>query len=118
MIQEILGHMGEPNLPPRLMPALGPPLWEMAGVEPDESDPQAQPAPDYAAQQIPLREEFDQRIAWAGIRRIDVAFRELLVPEAACAANFRRRWPRAQANGHDGAGVSGAIKSIRREIHD
>ncbi len=33
----------------------GPPLWEMPGTEPSESDPQAQPAPDY---------EFDQRVAW------------------------------------------------------
>lgn len=31
------------------------PLWEMAGVEPDGGDTQAQPPPDYA---------FDQRIAW------------------------------------------------------
>jgi len=43
-----------------LKPARGPPLWEMAGVEPDESDPQAQPAPDY---------EFDQRVAWHGRER-------------------------------------------------
>ncbi len=55
VIREILGHLGEPTSPPRLLPARGPPLWEMAGVEPDESDPQAQPAPDY---------EIDQRVAW------------------------------------------------------
>ena len=30
-------------------------IREMAGVEPDEIDPQAQPAPNY---------EFDQRVAW------------------------------------------------------
>ena len=41
--------------PPPLKPARGPPLWEMQGSESDESDPQAQPAPDY---------EFDQRVAW------------------------------------------------------
>ena len=55
VIREILGHLGEPTAPPTLMPARGPPLWELPGSEPDERDPQAQPAPDY---------EFDQRIAW------------------------------------------------------
>lgn len=55
VIREILGHLGELTSPPRLMPARGPSLWEIVGVEPDESDPQAQPAPDY---------EFDQRVAW------------------------------------------------------
>ena len=54
-IREILGHLGEPTSPPRLLPARGPPLWEMQGSESDEIDPQAQPAPDY---------EFDQRTAW------------------------------------------------------
>ena len=33
----------------------GLPLWEIPGAEPGESDPQAQPAPDY---------EFDQRVTW------------------------------------------------------
>ena len=46
VIREILNHLGEPTSPPMLKPARGPPLWEMQGVEPDESDPQAQPAPD------------------------------------------------------------------------
>ncbi len=55
VIREILGHLGEPTSPPRLLPARGPPLWEMPGSEPGESDPQAQPAPDY---------EFDQRVTW------------------------------------------------------
>jgi len=55
VIREILGHLGEPTSPPRLMPARGPPLWEMQETGPDTLDPQAQPAPDY---------EFDQRIAW------------------------------------------------------
>ena len=54
-IRDILSHLGEPTSPPRLLPARGPPLWEMAGALPDQSDPQAQPAPAY---------EFDQRIAW------------------------------------------------------
>jgi hypothetical protein len=54
-IREILGHLGEPTSPPRLMPARAPPLWEMPGVETGEFDPQAHPATDY---------EFDQRVAW------------------------------------------------------
>jgi hypothetical protein len=64
VIREILGHLGEPTSPPRLMPARGPPLWEMQDSGSDTLDPQAQSAPDYAAQQIPFWDEFDQRIAW------------------------------------------------------
>jgi len=55
VIREILGHLGEPTSPPRLMPARGPPLWEMQNAATGETDPQTQPEPDY---------EFDQRIAW------------------------------------------------------
>ena len=55
VIREILGHLDEPTSPPSLKPARGPPLWVLPGSEPDEIDPQAQPAPDY---------EFDQRVAW------------------------------------------------------
>jgi hypothetical protein len=55
VVREILGHLGQPTSPPRLMPARGPPLWEMQDRGSDAIDPQAQPAPDY---------EFDQRIAW------------------------------------------------------
>jgi len=55
VIREILGHLCEPTSPPRLMPARGPPLWEMQDSGPDTLDPQVQPAPDH---------EFDQRIAW------------------------------------------------------
>jgi len=47
--------LGEPTSPPRLMPARGPPLWEMQDSGSEAIDPQAQPEPDY---------EFDQRIAW------------------------------------------------------
>jgi len=54
-IHDILGHLGEPTSPPRLMPARGPPLWDRQDTGPGEIDPQAQPAPDY---------EFDQRVAW------------------------------------------------------
>ena len=54
-IREILGHLGEVASPPRLLPASGPPLWEMAGAELGEPDPQFQLAPDY---------EFDQQVAW------------------------------------------------------
>ena len=54
-IGKILNHLGEPTSPPRLLPARGPPLWEIQGADFGEIDPQAQPAPDY---------EFDQRVAW------------------------------------------------------
>jgi hypothetical protein len=54
-VRDILAHLGETTSPPRLMPARGPPLWEMQDAGRDEFDPQAQPAPDY---------NFDQRIAW------------------------------------------------------
>ena len=57
VIREILGHLGESTSPPRLLPTRGPPLWEMAGIEPGEIDPRVLPAPDY---------EFDQRVAWKG----------------------------------------------------
>jgi hypothetical protein len=54
-VRDILAHLGEATSPPRLMPARGPPLWEMPDAGQAEFDPQAQPAPDY---------EFDQRNAW------------------------------------------------------
>ena len=54
-ISRIFNHLGEPTSPPRLLPARGPPLWEMQGSESGGSDPQARPAPGY---------EFDQRAAW------------------------------------------------------
>jgi hypothetical protein len=41
--------------PPRIAPARGPPLGEIAHAGQGEFDPQAQLAPDF---------EFDQRIAW------------------------------------------------------
>jgi hypothetical protein len=52
---EILAHLGKATSPPRIAPARGPPLWEMADAGQGGFDPQAQPAPDYG---------FDQRIAW------------------------------------------------------
>jgi len=63
VMREILGHLREPKSPPRLMPARGPPLWEMQGREPAEGDPRAQPMPDSIPDSIPDY-EFDQRIAW------------------------------------------------------
>jgi len=62
VIRDILEHLGEPTSAPSLAPARGPPLWELpvAGQPERETDPQAQPAPDY---------EFDQRIAWQGPTR-------------------------------------------------
>jgi hypothetical protein len=54
-VREILAYLGEPTSAPRMAPARGPPLWEMADGGQGECDPQAQPAPDY---------EFHQHIAW------------------------------------------------------
>jgi len=51
----MLAHLGETTSRAPLMPARGPPLWEMADAGQGGFEPQAQPAPDY---------EFDQRIAW------------------------------------------------------
>lgn len=57
VIRKILGHLGEPTSAPLIALARGPPLWELtaAGQAERETDPQAQPAPNY---------EFDQRAAW------------------------------------------------------
>ncbi len=54
-VKKILAHLGEPTAPPRLMPARGPPLWEMQDGGSDAIDPLPQAAPEY---------EFDQRVAW------------------------------------------------------
>jgi hypothetical protein len=54
-VRDILVRLGEATWPPRLMPARGPPLWEMLDAGWDEYHLRAQPAPDY---------DFDQRIAW------------------------------------------------------
>jgi hypothetical protein len=54
-VRDILAHLGEATSPPRMVPARGPPLWEMQDAGRNEFDLQAQLAPDY---------EFDQRIAW------------------------------------------------------
>jgi hypothetical protein len=53
-VRQILAHLGEATSPSSLMPARGPPPWEMPDAWQRGFDPQAQPAPDY---------EFDQRIA-------------------------------------------------------
>ena len=53
--RQIVAQLGEATSPPRIAPARGPPLREMADARQGEFDPQAQPAPDF---------EFDQRIAW------------------------------------------------------
>ncbi|MBK9115549.1 MAG: transposase [Betaproteobacteria bacterium] len=51
----LLRHLGEPTAPPRIAPALGPPLWDLSDATTGDCDPHAQPAPAY---------EFDQRVAW------------------------------------------------------
>jgi hypothetical protein len=59
IVGKILNHIGESTQPPRIAPALVPPLWEAAVAAEARNDPQwdssAQPAPEI---------EFDQRIAW------------------------------------------------------
>jgi hypothetical protein len=55
VIREILGHLGEPTVPPPLIPARGLPLWELPNAEFVENDLQTHPASDF---------EFDQRVAW------------------------------------------------------
>jgi len=109
VMKAIPGHLDEPTSPPRLQPARGPPLWEMAHALQDESDPQAQPAPDY---------EFDQRIAWWGKRRTDS-----LVGGYSCLWPPERQTSAAQVatctdNGSAGAAFSGAVRKNRHEIHD
>ena len=69
VIREILDHLGEPESPPHLMQARGPPLWEMPGSETAEGDPRAQPQPRNPSRATPAAQpqpdhEFDQRIAW------------------------------------------------------
>ena len=55
-VRDILAHLGEPIAPPRIAPARGPPLWEVADAEQDSPpDPALPPAPAY---------EFDQRLSW------------------------------------------------------
>ncbi|MGI8895823.1 MAG: hypothetical protein ACR2HE_09275 [Casimicrobiaceae bacterium] len=55
VVRDLLIHLGEPITPPTIAPARGPPRWAMPQAGQRETDPQAQPAPNYA---------FDQRIAW------------------------------------------------------
>ena len=54
-IHDLLRHLGEPTAPPRIAPALGPPLGDLSDARTGDCDPHAQPAPAY---------EFDQRLAW------------------------------------------------------
>jgi hypothetical protein len=55
-VRDILDHLGEPTMPPRIAPARGPPLWEAADPEHDPAaDPLLQCAPAFA---------FDQRLSW------------------------------------------------------
>lgn len=58
-VGKILNHIRESSQPPRIAPALGPPLWEAAAAEQLENHPRcASPA------QSAPESEFDQRIAW------------------------------------------------------
>ena len=114
VIRGILGHLAEPTSPPRLMPARGPSLWEMPGGEPGEIDPQAQPEPDYAAKQVPWRDEFDQRVAWQGTRRTDS-----FVGGDSCLRPPARQTSAAQVasgidNGHAGTGFQAPSALLSR----
>ena len=52
-VKKMLTHLGELTAPPKLAPARGPPLWELAGSGGDDDLAQLSPA-----------FEFDQRIEW------------------------------------------------------
>ena len=59
-VRKILDHIGESSQPPRIAPARGPPLWELAEASAQAGndpvwDMSAQPAPEI---------EFDQSVAW------------------------------------------------------
>ena len=55
-VRDVLAHLGEPTAPPRNAPARGPPLWEAAGAEHEQTaDQPLPPIPAY---------EFDQRLTW------------------------------------------------------
>ena len=58
-VRKILDHIGESSQPPRIAPARGPPLWELAAASARAgNDPEwdtAEPAPEI---------EFDQSVAW------------------------------------------------------
>jgi hypothetical protein len=60
-VREILTYLGEPTSPPRMAPARGPPLWEIADAGQGQFDPNARPAPDY---------EFDSRASPGSPTRI------------------------------------------------
>jgi len=62
-VQDILAHLGEATSPPRLMSAVGPPLWEIVDVGQGKSDPQAQPAPISTAQNdVPSRQRWSASV--------------------------------------------------------
>ena len=114
VIRKILGHLGEPTSPPRLLPARGPPLWEMAGALPDEIDPQALPAPAY---------EFDQRVAG----RATDEQTDSLIGGDSCLRPPERQTSAAQMasgidHGHAGARLLEPIGNLRQKfnakIHD
>ena len=58
-VRKILAHIGESSQPPRIAPARGPPLWELAaGFAQAGNDHEwviAEPGPEI---------EFDQSVAW------------------------------------------------------
>ena len=59
-VRKILDHIGESAQPPRIAPARGPPLWELAAVSAQAGN---DPEWDRSVQPVPGI-EFDQRVAW------------------------------------------------------
>ena len=60
-VRKILDHIGESAVPPKVAPARGPPLWELAQAQRHRADNDSQW--ESAAQPEPVF-EFDQRVVW------------------------------------------------------
>jgi hypothetical protein len=58
-VRKILEHIGESAQPPRIAPARGPPLWELA-----EASARAGNDPEWDAAEPAPEIEFDQSVAW------------------------------------------------------
>ena len=58
-VRKILDHIGEATQPPRIAPARGPPLWELAA-----GSVQAGNDPEWDTTEPVPETEFDQRVAW------------------------------------------------------
>jgi len=98
VIRAIPGHLGQPEQPPRLRPARGPPLCELPDRGSDAINPQAQPMPDH---------EFGKRVAWQATddkARSPGATRACSYPSGKLPP---ARWPQAHTMGMPGRGFNG-----------